>query len=317
MNKVKDFVAEVRLPRPTQAWNLYFITDLHFGSRACDVNLLKQDVAAIAKDPYAWVFMGGDNFEAIAPDDIRFEVDLHDWGKDYSKNVVKQLGVILDPIKKKIIAGITGNHEDKFEKRHYVDLSGMLYERLEVPYLGYSCIFPIKVSAPSDGTRRINLRTKKVVESSRNGWVTHYVLDFWGHHGAGGGSMPGSKLNRLLQAQMGFEADIYFMGHVHDQTSYIGAKIGTKNTGGMREIQKAFIVGATYYKTYMEGSTTYGERAMYRPARLGCTKLVVQHEKLHKWDADAYAKARRSGVDRKTASDKASKSNGYLIRMSL
>lgn len=268
MNKVENFIAYVRLPSIRQEWNLYFINDLHFGSRACDVDLLKQDVAMIAGDPYAYVFMGGDNFEAIAPDDIRYEVDLHDWSKDYSKNIVKELGIILDPIKKKVLGGITGNHEAKFEKRHYADLSSMLYDRLEVPYLGYSCIFPIKVQVPCG-------RTKKRVGESPSGWETKYTLDFWGHHGAGGGSLPGSKINRLVQVQMGFEADIYFMGHVHDAASYLGAKIGTMETGGMREIQKAFVVGATYYKTYMAGSTTYGEQAMYRPARLGCTKLSV------------------------------------------
>ena len=271
MNKVENFIAYVRLPNTAQKWNLYFINDLHFGSRACDTELLKQDVAMIADDPNAYVFMGGDNFEAIAPDDIRYEVDLHDWSKDYSKNIVKELAIILDPIKKKVIGGITGNHESKFEKRHYADLSDMLYDRLEIPYLGYSCIFPIKVQVPCG-------RDKKRVGESKDGWETRYTLDFWGHHGAGGGAQPGSKINRLVQVQMGFEADIYFMGHVHDTISYIGAKIGTKDTGGMREIQKAFVVGATYYKTYMEGSTTYGEQAMYRPARLGCTKLSVKFD---------------------------------------
>lgn len=268
MNRVENFIAYVRLPSAIQKWNLYLLGDIHFGSRACDTEQLKRDVAMIADDPYGWVFMVGDNFEAIAPDDIRYEMDLHDWSKDYAKNVVQNLGVILDPIKKKIIGGLTGNHEAKFEKRHYADLSSMLYDRLEVPYLGYSCIFPIKVQVPCG-------RAKKRVGESPSGWETKYTLDFWGHHGMGGGGQPGSKINRLVQVQMGFEADIYFMGHVHDQVSYLGAKIGTKETGGMREIRKAFVVGATYYKTYMEGSTTYGEQAGYRPARLGCTKLTI------------------------------------------
>lgn len=269
MNRIDKFIAYIRLPAQTQKWNLYFISDIHFGSKACDIELLKSDVAKIADDEFAWVFMGGDNFEAIAPDDIRYEMDLHDWSKDYSKNIVKDLGNILDPIKKKIIAGITGNHEDKFEKRHYADLSSMLYDRLEVPYLGYSCIFPIKMQTPCG-------REKKRIGESLDGWETKHTLDFFGHHGVGGGRLPGSKINRLVQAQMGFDADIYFMGHVHDPQSYLSSKIGCRDTGGMYDKQKAFIVGATYYKSYMAGSTTYAEKMMFNPSRLGCTKLSIQ-----------------------------------------
>lgn len=269
MNKIDKFVAYVRLTSRPQKWNLYFINDIHFGSRACDQQLLKDDVAMIAADETAYVFLGGDNFEAIAPDDIRYELDLHEWFKDYSRNVVQDLGVILDPIKKKIIGGITGNHEAKFEKKHYVDLSTLLYERLEVPYLGYSAIFPIKVQIPA-------YREKKRIGESKDGWETVYSLDFWGHHGAGGGRLPGSKINRLVQVQLGFDADIYFMGHVHDQISYISSKIACRNTGGMYDKQKAFVIGATYYKSYMQGSTTYAEGLALNPSRLGCTKLSVR-----------------------------------------
>lgn len=268
MNRIEKFVAYVRLPNFLQKWNLYFLTDLHFGSKACDVELLKADVARIAEDEFGWVFLGGDNFEAIAPDDIRYEMDLHDWSKDYSKNIVKDLGNILDPIKKKVIGGITGNHEDKFEKRHFADLSSMLYDRLEVPYLGYSAIFPIKVQVPC-------AREKRRIGESPDGWETKYSLDFFGHHGVGGGRLPGSKINRLVQVQMGFEADIYFMGHVHDQQGYISSKIACRDGGGMYDKTKAFIVGATYYKSYMQGSTTYAEKMMFNPSRLGCTKLSI------------------------------------------
>lgn len=268
MNRIEKFVAYVRLPHYSQRWNLYFLTDFHFGSKACDVELLKADVARIAEDDFAYVFMGGDSFEAIAPDDIRYEMDLHNWSKDYSKNIVRDLAVILDPIKKKILAGITGNHEDKFEKRHYADLSDMLYDRLEVPYLGYSAIFPIKVQVPFT-------REKNRVGESKDGWETKYTLDFFGHHGAGGGRLPGSKINRLVQAQLGFDADIYFMGHVHDTSGYVSSKIGCRDSGGMYDKTKAFVVGATYYKSYMQGSTTYAEKMMFNPSRLGCTKLSI------------------------------------------
>ncbi len=275
MNRVEKFIYHVRLPNYYQQWNLYLIGDIHFGSKACDVDQLKKDVAEVAADDFGYVFLVGDNFEAIAPDDIRYEMDLHDWSKDYSKNIVKDLGNILDPIKKKVIAGITGNHEDKFEKRHYADLSSMLYDRLEVPYMGYCCIFPIKVQAPCD-------RAKKRVGESKDGWETKYTLDFFGHHGTGGGRLPGSKINRLTQVQMGFDADIYFMGHVHDQISYLSSKIGCRDSGGMYEKPKAFVVGATYYKSYMAGSTTYAEKMMFNPSRLGMTKLSIKLQNIRK-----------------------------------
>lgn len=269
MNKVHNFVGYVRLPTGQRRWNLYFLSDIHYGSRACDTDQLKADVAVIAEDPFAWVIMLGDNFEAISPDDIRYEVDLHDWSKSYCKQIVMELAVILEPIRKKVICGLTGNHEDKFEKRHYTDLAEHLYDRLEVPYLGYSAIFPIKVQQPCRVKRRA------AFQEAKNGWETQYNLDVFVHHGAGGGRKPGGKLNRIYDAQLGFEADIYAMGHVHDQVSYISNKIGCARDGGQKQIDKAFVVGATYYKGYMPGSTTYAEKGMLSPSRLGCTGLTI------------------------------------------
>jgi len=90
------------------------------------------------------------------------------------------------------------------------------------------------------------------------------------HHGAGYAQTPGGKLNKLIQFMQSFDADLYFIGHVHDQVARREPAL-TANTDCTRimERQRLGMVSGSYLKTYQQGSTSYGEQRGYRPTALG------------------------------------------------
>lgn len=208
----------------------------------------------IATDPLAWVIMGGDNFESIMPDDPRWEINLHSAEKGMMKKWVAKAANIFDPLKGKILAGVTGNHEENLERRHYADLNEDFYERIGAEYLGYSGLVRICCDA---------------------GNGNNYSLTVFIHHGHGGGGKDGGKLNRIEDVPVGFDADIYAMCHVHSAITVIRPVISVNAHGKMMSRDRAFLIGGTYYKTYMDGSTTYGEKKMYRPSTLGSPHLTI------------------------------------------
>jgi hypothetical protein len=254
---VKTSLIRIKLPSRYEKWRLYFLSDIHLGSKACDETQLRTDIKVMALDPLAWVIIGGDTFEAIMPDDPRWEINLHQIEKGMFDKWVARAANILDPLKGKILAGITGNHEDNLEKRHFKDLSEDLYERLKVPYLGYS------------GLTRIHCDS---------GYRNSYDLSVFIHHGSGGGTKDGGKLNRIEDVPTGFEADIYAMCHVHSSISVVRPVISVNRSGRMVSRDRAFLIGGTYYKTFMDGSTTYGEKKMYRPATIGCPYITIYQD---------------------------------------
>jgi len=99
------------------------------------------------------------------------------------------------------------------------------------------------------------------------------------HHGAGGAQTKGGKINRLKKFMDAFEADIYMMGHVHDQTGTREVVLSV-NHAGTKLIQKEKIgvISGGYLKTYSQDVTTYGEVAGYSPTTMGAAWVTIKPE---------------------------------------
>lgn len=257
---MKTGLFEIELPSQYTTWKFQPIFDYHLGSKACDINAGKRVVKVIENDPYRYSMLGGDIYESIWYDDPRFESDLHidpdddDLMKHYTRASIKRGVDIFEPIKHKLFCSLRGNHEDKWLSKHHIDLIDDLSVALGVPYMGYSTLFKVLV---------------------KSGGKTAYSVDIFAHHGAGGGGKKGAKINRIMDAMLSFDANIYVMGHVHDDITAIQDRIGVTASGKMKSSEVGFIVAGSFYKTYMDGSTTYGEKGMMRPTRIKMPKLYI------------------------------------------
>jgi hypothetical protein len=257
-------------------WNL---SDLHLLNKACAVDDVKRDIEIIKNDPFSFWVGGGDYAEFIGHDDKRFDPDavsedvkVKDLGR-LGKYEMEMVRGLFSPIKHKCLGLLFGNHEYKFEiEKKQLDLHGWLCTELSVDNLGYSAMFDLifvnlKIKIPMLSNKAPAYDKQRGVEAFR----------FFVHHGAGFASTPGGKLNKLIQAMNSFDAEIFMLGHVHDQTGRRQVTIGAdEHCTKSKAKVKLGVISGSYLKTYSDGVTTYGEQRMYLPTTLGAAKISIR-----------------------------------------
>ena len=245
--------------------HLYASGDWHLVNKNCAEDRLDADLATIRDDPAARLILMGDLADWIGPADKRWDAmqlmeslsirKLADWGQAMEDLVYQK----LLPVRDKILGIMTGNHEAVFEARNAVQHHARLCQRLGVPDWQYCALVELcfrKDFKPHSGCRSYRV----------------YL-----HHGAGAAASAGGKINRLVSFMTLAEADLYLVGHVHEQDVKRMDTIDADTT--CTKIVSRKRLGAftgTYLKTYAPGPASYGERAGYRPVPLGCTRVEIQ-----------------------------------------
>jgi len=261
----------VKVKSLSDEYSLWGIGDAHLLNRACLVSKLDENIARIAADPHAlWVGIG-DLADLISFQDTRFD-PLVTTESSFKANM-KRLGPmavnLLDekfwPIACKCFGLSIGNHEFKFELRYEQSIIGTLLDKWNarlggkqvIPYLGYSALRDL-IFVKSKREQRFRICT---------------------HHGAGYARTKGGKLNRLLRFMTDFDADIFLMGHVHAATDDTVVRIGANDDcTELTHTTRTGVICGTYLKTYSQGITTYGERALYEPTVLGSPRITIVPE---------------------------------------
>jgi len=240
-----------------------------------------EDITEIQNDPNSFWVGGGDYAEYISKADRRFDpecmadwVTVRDLGK-LGKVLKNKTYELFKPIKHKCLGLAYGNHEDSYQKwNEQQDLHSSLCVDLDVPNLTYSALFDVVFIRSGEEPRILDAGDHSNHVGRRTGYRI-YV-----HHGAGAATTPGGKLTRLTQFMESFDADIYFIGHVHGQQGLKIPRLGADDTC-MRIIEKERLgmIAGSYLKTYKQGTVSYGEKKGYRPAHLGASIVLITPDK--------------------------------------
>lgn len=246
-------------------WNL---SDIHAGNKGCAKELLFSDIERIRKDPNALWVATGDLGEYIPASDTRhcFSVldpeifDLENQG-NVGKTLTDVLYKWLSPIKKKCLGIGIGNHEWSFEKnQNQSKMQLCLADRLGARYLGYTALL--------DTVFRRTVKHWKAAGCR----IRHLFC-----HGAGAAATPAGKLNRLLAYMGSFEADIYHIGHLHDETGKKDVVISAnRKCNHIEQKVRLGVMSGSYLKTYAQGIVGYGERKGYKPTFLGASRVMIR-----------------------------------------
>jgi len=256
-------------------WNL---SDLHLGNAACAEDRLRADIRAILDDPFSFWVGGGDMVDFIGYRDIRFDPDavapwltVRDLG-NLGEIGMKKARDFLAPIKHKCLGLLIGNHEKKYQLRtEHEALHGWLCTELGAPDLGYCALFDLVFVRDSRSGPKPSLHMERP-----RGTGSCSTFRFFVHHGAGYAQTPGGKLNRLVQFMQSFDADVYMVGHVHDQVGRREPAIGANAAcDELVARERLGIISGSYLKTYAENTTTYGEQRGYRPTVLGAASVTI------------------------------------------
>lgn len=214
------------------------ISDLHFGSSECNMDLVKRTIELIEKGQDTYGCFIGDLIEVAGVGSIGRE-------KDQSENINDQISKVVEmfkPIKHKILFGICGNHEYRTEKQIGLDVSRIICEMLEVQYCKWEKLFVL------------GLRSRK--NSKFRSMIKAYA-----HHGTGGGSTTGGKINSAEKLHYRAPtANLILSGHTHIPSHTMSEIRDITSFGVEKSFIQHYVVCGTTHK-----SDGYAAMKAYRP----------------------------------------------------
>ncbi|MFH0957943.1 MAG: metallophosphoesterase [Pseudomonadota bacterium] len=171
-------------------FDLVPLGDWHMGSRQCDESFIRRVVDEIKSNPDAlWVGMGDFMENAI----IGSKSDMYTQTMP-PKEQMDYVCDILEPIKKKGLFLIAGNHEQRTMRQVGIVPEGYIGVKLGLPFMGFSCMAVFNLPACK----------------------TPYGFTCYFHHNYGGGFTSGGKINRAESLRKIVPtADAIFSGHFH------------------------------------------------------------------------------------------------------
>lgn len=186
-------VIKEKLNSDLKSLEIHIFADEHIGDDCCDIPRLKERIDYVANTENAYCVLNGDILDYASRSSIG-DIETRQF------NIMQQIqkGVeLFSPIKNKIIAITSGNHENRAYKKEGIDISKLIAMQLglEKKYSPTSAFIFL----------RFGMNAHK-----RPMCYTIYML-----HGSGGGRKEGAKAIRLADMASICDADIFIHSHTH------------------------------------------------------------------------------------------------------
>lgn len=246
---------EVHIPEP--APSVVFLGDTHIGPVNCDEDLLERTVERISEEGWWWIGMG-DYADCIKMADKRFDPALlHPRFltrlDDLAASQIEHFLKIIQPIQKKCLGLLTGNHENEIRKRYGENVMRWLCRDLGVKNL--------------ESNTLITLRTE----------VKTWTI--YADHAGGGGGDINTKMRALKRRVIDWAADLFARGHVHALGCQEEVQLGWGGTKRIKGLHYWLVLTGTYLQTYATNTTSsYGELRAYSPTLLGSPVVTFGEE---------------------------------------
>ena len=187
-------VIKERLSTDLKSLELHIFADEHIGDDHCDLPRLKERIEYVATHENAYCVLNGDILDYASRSSIG-DIEARQF------NIMEQIekGVeLFSPIKDKIIAITSGNHEGRAYRKEGIDISKIISLQLglEKKYSSTSAFIFLRFGTESRHKRPM--------------CYTIYML-----HGSGGGRKEGAKAIRLADMASIVDADIFIHSHTH------------------------------------------------------------------------------------------------------
>lgn len=180
---------------------IYILSDLHIGDPYADMETVQARIRRIADDPRGLCVLNGDLLNTAVRNsvsDVYAEVIP-------PMEQIKTAVTLLAPIRKRIIAADTGNHENRIYKNDGIDMM-----RLVCRELGAEDRY-----APEGVLCFLRFGEKSAKERSGGRKKQPQIYTVYATHGTGGGRKEGAKAIRLADMASIVDADCYIHSHSH------------------------------------------------------------------------------------------------------
>ena len=260
-------------------FNLYLLSDIHKGTLAHHEDGFHEAIETIRVDRGARVVIGGDLTEAICTDDKRFDFDSVDPTIPNPIQQWQRVAEELMPIKTKIAAINTGNH-DRAHHRHGNGVRDIVCKDLGIrhKYGTYSCkvafhdkhglIFKVfithgsrSITSTADDPIRREANEKLILKRHLKPIAADCLIMWKGH------------AHKLIISPP--EKELY----LNDDGEKIRQHYTTSDPRGeyIHPDHRYYFCTGGFLKLYgPEGTDTYVERAEYPPAELGYIKVRIE-----------------------------------------
>lgn len=195
------FCVTANYPSEWKDARIYILSDLHIGDANTDTNVIRERIQRIADDPRGLCVLNGDLLNTAVRNSVS---DI------YSEVVppmeqIKMAVTLLTPIKHRIIAADTGNHENRVYKTDGIDMMRLVCRELGVEHR----------YAPEGVLCFLRFGEKSASERSGGRKKQPYIYTIYATHGTGGGRKEGAKAIRLADMASIVDADCYIHSHTH------------------------------------------------------------------------------------------------------
>jgi len=237
--------------------------DVHWGTKACAEDLVKETAEEIRKDStLCWIGVG-DFLDCIGFRDKRFDprtlpdrYDISDLD-DLFMLQTQEFVDIVDPIRDQCIGLLSGNHEDMIRRFHNVNVYHHLCKTL----------LPEGIEFDDFCLEDMTMLSIKHREGKR-------PIVLWVTHGTGGAARTVEiALRRVKQWMNQFIADAYAMGHVHWAVADNNV-VAIDQKG--REVRRAVAITGGFLKAYLRDVSTYVERRILPPIPLSAMVMSIE-----------------------------------------
>lgn len=231
---------------------IYPIFDVHLGSPECREQDFIKFINRIAETPDAYILLGGD----LIDNGTKTAVTNCFRATMSPSQQKREMANILEPVRDRILAILPGNHE-KRNKDVDDDPVYDIASKLDCEHLYRENIAFIKIQLGEEG--------------AKNGYVRPtYVLV--ATHGAGGGMLTGSAVNRNERFGYVFDgADAIITGHTHKPFTSQPGKVVVDARNNVVSIKPFKVIVATSWLDY--GS--YAARYMMLPSSYCLNSLTL------------------------------------------
>lgn len=240
---------KVDLPRNLKGVEIHVLSDLHLGDRNCKHGGLLDHIKQIESNPNAYVILNGDLINNATTQSIS-----DTYGETASPmEQLREAIALFTPIKDKILAITSGNHENRTYRTDGIDLTEIMARELGLcdRYAPESVTLFLRVGELSKGTK---IAGKKEV---RQVCYTLFMT-----HGGGGGRREGGKINRLVDLASIIDVDIYIHSHTHLPAILKQAFYRADNKNSTIAVVDKMFVNTNAWLNY----GGYGEAQGYKPA---------------------------------------------------
>ena len=236
------------------------LADLHIGSPKCDLDRIQEVIADIADDPDCFVILGGDLINNATKSSVSDTYNETMSPMEQAKLVVD----ILKPIKDKVLAVVTGNHEARSLKGDGLDI------------MWFVCVeLGIESKYDPDGVVSL-VRFGKTLDPTKGNKSCYSI--YVTHGDKIGGGTTGGKMNGLEKRGLIVNADVIITGHTHSPATFKTASfIIDEHNDKILTKEQTFVNTGAWLN--WEG---YAERCGYKPSSTAMPTITLYPKRTSK-----------------------------------